>query len=223
MARAQITAFDLDGTLLDGQSGSLILKYLTRRGFIKPRTFLAAVWWGIRYKLHLPLRQAEPRELIFGDLRHLTPQQIDQLMQEFHDDVMVPRYRKAGIEVLRRHVEAGKHVALISATFDQVAQASRRYLGCEVALATFMERDAQGNYTGRVQGEVTAGDEKVVRLRAWANETFGADGWEVVSAYSDHYTDLTMLELATWPNAVNPGPTLRREADRREWPILDWQ
>jgi len=223
MARAQITAFDLDGTLLNGQSGTLILKYLTRRGLVKPRTFLAATWWGIRYKLHLPLRQNEVREGIFRDLAGLSTQQIDQIMQEFHDDVMVPRYREAGVAELRRRVKAGEHVVMISATFDHVAQAARAYLGCEAALATFMEQDEQGNYTGLVQGEVTAGPEKVRRIEAWANEAFGEGGWEIVAAYSDHYSDLPMLELATWPHAVNPGPTLRREAERREWPILDWK
>ena len=222
MARAAIAAFDLDGTLLDGQSGTLILGYLARRRLVSPKTTLLCSWWGVRYKLHLPFRQNEVRERIFRDLDRLSAGEIDRIMHEFHREVMVPRYRREGLEVLRSHREAGEHVALISATFNQVAQAAAEYLGADVALATVMERNAAGHFTGQVAGAVTAGPEKVVRIRAWADKRFGRDGWELVSAYGDHYTDLPLLEAARSCCAVNPGPTLRREAERRGWPVLDW-
>lgn len=222
MARALIAAFDLDGTLLDGQSGTLILGYLARRRLVTPKTTLMSGWWGVRYKLHLPLRQNEVRERIFGDLGELPPEQVDQIMRDFHCEVMVPRYRREGLETLRRCGADGLHTVLISATFDQVAQEAARYLGCDAALATVMERDAEGHYTGEVAGEVTAGPEKAARIRAWADAAFGRDGWEVARAYGDHYSDLPMLELARECYAVNPGPTLRREAARRDWPVLSW-
>lgn len=223
MARAAIAAFDLDGTLLDGQSGTLILWYLMRRGFLRFSTCAACAWWGIRYKLHLPFRQNEVRERIFADLHGMAPDDVCRVMREFHDEVMVPRYRCDGVAELRRHEQAGEHVALISATFDEVAQAAAAYLGCDVALATVMRRDADSRFTGEVEGEVTAGPEKVRRIRAWADETFGADGWELACAYGDHHTDLPLLEAAERCYAVNPGPTLRREAERRGWPVLKWR
>lgn len=223
MARAAIAAFDLDGTLLDGQSGTLILWYLMRRGFLRFSTCAACAWWGIRYKLHLPFRQNEVRERIFADLHGMAPDDVCRVMREFHDEVMVPRYRRDGVAELRRHEQAGEHVALISATFDEVAQAAAAYLGCDVALATVMRRDADGRFTGEVEGEVTAGPEKVRRIRSWADAAFGADGWELACAYGDHHTDLPMLEAAARCYAVNPGPTLRREAERRGWPVLSWR
>lgn len=223
MARARIVAFDLDGTLLDGQSGTLILRYLRKLGYVRLSTFVACAWWGVRYKLHLPFRQSEVRERIFADLHGLDPDEVRGLMRRFHQEVMVPRYRRDGVAEVRRHVEAGEHVALISATFDDVAQAAAEYLGCEAALATVMGRDADGRFTGEVEGEVTAGPEKVRRIRAWADETFGPDGWRLVAAYGDHHTDLPMLEAAERCYAVNPGPTLRREAERRGWQVLSWK
>lgn len=222
MARAVIAAFDLDGTLLRGQSGTLVLGYLVRRRFVTAKTAVLATWWGIRYKLHLPLRQNEVRERIFKDLSHLSAERVEQIMHDFHRDVMVPRYRPDGLAELRRHEEAGEHVALISATFDQIAQAAREYLGCDVALATVMRRDGEGRYTGEVDGATTAGPEKVVRIRTWADGRFGADGWELAYAYGDHHSDIPMLEAATTCYAVNPGPTLRREAERRGWQVLEW-
>ena len=218
-----IAAFDLDGTLLRGQSGTLIVNYLWRRRLIAFKTALACAWWGVRYKLHLPLRQNEVRERIYRDLDHLSAQQIHDVMKDFHDRVLVPRYRDAGLDELRRHEEAGEHVALVSATFNQIAQEAADYLGCDVALATIMERNAEGHFTGDVEGEVAEGPEKVERIKAWANEAFGTDGWSLTYAYGDHYSDLPLLESAVYSYAVNPGPTLRREAERRGWPILAWR
>jgi HAD superfamily hydrolase (TIGR01490 family) len=221
--KASIAAFDLDGTLLNGQSGSLIVRYLIVRRLLPLRTTLRCLWWGVRYKLHLPLRQNEVREVIYRSLNDLPPEGVHRIMASFHRDVMVPRYRPAGLAELRRREEAGEHVALISATFDLVADEAAAYLGCDVALATVMERDGHGRYTGAVQGSVVCGAEKVERVRDWADRTFGEDGWTLARAYGDHYTDVPLLEAAVVPNAVNPGPTLKRKAKRQGWNILNWK
>lgn len=223
MEQAVIAAFDLDGTLLRGQSGTLIVNYLWRRHLISLGTALACAWWGVRYKLHLPLRQNEVRERIYRALDHLSTRQIHDIMEDFHTRIMVPRYRPAGIAELRRYEEEGVHVALVSATFNQIAQAAMEYLGCDVALATVMERDAQGHFTGAVDGEVTEGPEKVVRIETWADDAFGVGGWSLGYAYGDHYSDVPLLSAAGHGYAVNPGPTLKREAERRGWPILEWK
>ena len=89
MTKARVVAFDIDGTLLQGQSGTLILKYLMTRRLVRIRTIALCSWWGIRYKLHLPYRQNEPRERIFTDLSQYTPEGIHRMMEMFHDDIMV--------------------------------------------------------------------------------------------------------------------------------------
>lgn len=221
--RVRIAVFDLDGTLLDGQSGTLVLRYLLQHHLISGKAGSKAAWWGIRYKLHLPFRQSEVREIIFEELRTLPPDRVRTIMRDFHEEVMVARYRADGMAELRRRREAGEFTVIVSATFDAIAQAARAHLGADAALATLMERDDEGCYTGRVLGEVTAGPEKVRRVRAFADEHFGAGRWRVVRAYGDHYTDLPLLEMAERCFAVDPGPTLRREAERRAWPQLTWK
>lgn len=223
MTKARVVAFDIDGTLLRGQSGTLILKYLMTRHLVRIKNIALCSWWGIRYKLHLPYRQNEPRERIFSDLSKYTPEGIHRIMEMFHDDVMVPRYRAEGVAQVKRHIEAGDHVALVSATFEEVAKVARDYLGCEAAMGTVMERDAAGRYTGAVEGETPAGEEKVRRIRQWADEAFGADGWELVHAYGDHHTDAPMLQMAQVAHAVNPDLALRRFARRQGWETLEWE
>ena len=182
MTKARVVAFDIDGTLLQGQSGTLILKYLMTRRLVRIRTIALCSWWGIRYKLHLPYRQNEPRERIFTDLSQYTPEGIHRMMEMFHDDIMVPRYRADGIAKVKEHVAAGA-----------------------------------------VAGETPAGEEKVRRIRTWADATFGKDGWELVHAYGDHHTDAPMLQMAQTAHAVNPDVMLRCHAKRLGWEILEWK
>lgn len=221
--RVRIAVFDLDGTLLDGQSGTLVLRYLLKHNLVSSKAGAKAAWWGVRYKLHLPHRQSEVREIIFQELCSQPPERVDEVMRVFHDEVMVPRYYPKGVEELHRRKADGEFTVIVSATFDDIAQAACAYLGADAALATLMERDASGAYTGRVLGEVTAGAEKLRRLRVFADERFGADGWALAHAYGDHYTDAPLLEAAQTCAAVNAGPTLRREARRRGWPQVSWE
>ena len=108
------------------------------------------------------------------------------------------------------------------ATFEEVARVAREYLGCETCMGTVMERDESGRYTGAVAGETPAGEEKVRRIRTWADATFGKDGWELVHAYGDHHSDVDLLSRAKEAFAVCPGSTLRPIAKKRGWQILDW-
>jgi phosphoserine phosphatase len=44
-----------------------------------------------------------------------------------------------------------------------------------------------------------------------------------VRAYSDHVSDAPLLEWADEPFAVNAHGPLRKLADMRGWPQLDWR
>ena len=65
----KIAVFDFDGTVISGQSGLLFSAYLLRRHLSSIARTLKLVWWGARYKLHLPQRQEEARELVVGERR----------------------------------------------------------------------------------------------------------------------------------------------------------
>ena len=85
---------------------------------------------------------------------------------------------------------------------------------CSVA-----ERDPGGRLTGRIIGRNCYGPEKLRRIR----ETLGRDNghWNVI-VYTDHHSDLPLLEWADSPRVVNPSSKLRRVAVERGYQILDW-
>lgn len=218
----QIAVFDYDGTCIDGQSGSLFTTYLLTHGMMSLPRALRLGWWGARYKLHLPYRQDEARELVFGALGEMTPERIAEVMRAFHDEVLGKKYRSAAIAEVTRRREEGCVTLLVSATFDVIAGAAAEVLGVDAVLATQMERDANGRYTGRVEGTVVAGAEKYRSVKRWCDDRFGAGAWRLAYAYGDHHSDEDLLSRAGEAFAVCPGQTLKSIAKKNGWEILDW-
>lgn len=218
----QIAVFDYDGTSVDGQSGSLFTTYLLSHGIMSLPRGLRLGWWGIRYKLHLPYRQDEARELVFGALGEMEPERIAEVMRSFHDEVLGKKYRQAAIEEVARRRAEGCVTLLVSATFDIIADAAAEVLGVDAVIATHMEKDAQGRYTGRVEGTVVAGAQKYLAVAEWCDEKFGAGAWRLAYAYGDHHSDEDLLSRAGEAFAVCPGQSLKSAAKKRGWQILDW-
>lgn len=221
--KIKLAVFDYDGTIISGQSGSLFSRYLLKHGLISKRTLARLFWWGARYVLHLPYRQNESRELIFRDLGIHSQAEAAQIMINFHNEVLLPRYRTAAIAEAKRREAEGCTTLLLSATFYDIAKAAADYLGIDNVIATHMELDEEGLFTGLVAGEVTAAAEKLKVATQWADEHLGQGVWELTYAYADHFSDEPLLTAAVYPCAVNPGPALKRIAKRKGWPIVDWK
>lgn len=220
--KVAVAVFDLDGTSVRGQSGALFTRYLFATGRMSLLRALRLGWWGIRYKLHLPYRQSEARELVFGALGGRSASEVDDIMVAFHDEVLAPRYRPQAIAEVQRCHEQGLVVLLVSATFEPIAEVSAREMGADGFMATRMERDGAGGYTGRVDGPVVAGEEKWRAVERWCDERLGPGRWELARAYADHHSDADLLARAQAAYAVCPGTTLERQAKRNGWKILDW-
>lgn len=218
-----VAVFDYDGTCIDGQSGSLIATWLMLNGYLSPYSVVGLAWWGVRYKLHLPFRQERARELIFRDLGKREPSEVDRIMVTFHDEVLLPRYRKCATDEIARRRREGCLTLLVSATFDPIAREAAKYLDVDGYAATHMELDAQGHYTGRVLGDVTEGSIKVETAKELARACMNEQPCYLEYAYGDHHSDVELLASAEHPYVVSPGPTLKREARKRGWPILDWK
>lgn len=218
-----LAVFDYDGTCIDGQSGALIAMWLERNGYLSPYTALGLAWWGFRYKLHLPYRQERARELMFRDLGKMPHDEVVDLMVRFHDEVLADRIRPQAVQEIARLKEEGCVVVLVSATYKAIAREAAEQLDVDGFVATQMEVDEQGHYTGRVMGDVIAGQYKVDTAANWANEHLGENAWYLAYAYGDHHTDTKLLAAAEHPFAVSPGPTLKKKAEKRGWTILDWK
>jgi len=175
----RVAVFDFDGTVVRGQSGALLATYLWRHGLVSPKRVVALGWWGVRYKLGLPKRQNEARELVFGAFGGHPANEVDDLLSSFYDEVMADRIRPVAVrEIARRH-EEGCKTLLVSATFSGHRSQGCLAVGADGYIATEMERDEHGNYTGRVLGTVVEGAEKVWASVRWCDAHYGPGAWSL--------------------------------------------
>ena len=74
-----VAVFDFDGTLINGQSGTLFTRYLRSNGMMSPGSLARLAWWGIRYKLHAPFKQEEARELVLSHVSLMPTERVSVL------------------------------------------------------------------------------------------------------------------------------------------------
>ena len=141
--------------------------------------------------------------------------------ERFMQDVIRPAMKPAAIELVQSHLRAGDMVVITSATNEFVTRPIAQAFGVQELIATELERDATGWFTGALQGQPNMREGKVVRMNEW----LAARGlsWETVEStfYSDSMNDVPLLERVNHPVATNPEPRLRALAQERGWRVLD--
>ena len=209
--------FDLDGTLVVGQTTVLLVRFLRKAGIVSRAFVMGTGLWFVGYKLGIIKVSERSREKGAGVFAGLPEQEVDELMERFTREVLVPRFHPAATAALAEHVAEGDRVMVISAALDPVVKALCRHLGVDQFVGTPCEV-AEGRYSGRLTGPSPHAAEKVRVAEAFM-QRWGADPAECW-AYADHGTDLPLLQSVGHPVAVNPRPVLLEAARRAGWPIL---
>lgn len=219
----EIAVFDFDGTCIDGNSPVLLVKYLLKKGKVRMSVLLRILAWGIAYKTHLPQNEAWVRSLVFASFEGMDKDEADKEMYQFYDDWIATHIRQDALAVMQGHLDAGREVWFVSATFDPIIVRARRDIPFDHHVATKMKVDEQGRYTRQVEGRPVEGAEKLRQIEAHADEVYGKGNWHLAYAYGDHYSDAVLLAAADHPCAVTPGPTLQRHAEKEGWEIAHWK
>jgi HAD superfamily hydrolase (TIGR01490 family) len=213
-----LALFDLDNTLLAGDSDYLWGEYLVERGIVDGKNYAREnerfyreyqagtldIHAWLEFQLN-PLAAHEPN--FMRELRH-------RFLQEKIQPIILP----AGRDLIERHRAHGDIPLIITATNSFITQPIAALLGIIHLLATEPEM-VDGRFTGRVSGVPCFREGKVERLSAWLSEhRMDLNGsW----FYSDSHNDLPLLQMVEHPVAVNPDDTLAHYAASRAWPILD--
>lgn len=212
-----LAIFDLDNTLLDGDSDYLWGRFLVSRGIVDCERYerendrfyrdyrdgTLDIEEFLRFSLE-PLRR-HPRDL------------LERLREQFVREQIAPIMLAAARELIARHRAAGDTLMIITATNAFVTAPIAAGFGIEHLIAT-LPAEENGRFTGEVAGIPAFRDGKVRRLEQWLDEQGG--DLTGSSFYSDSHNDLPLLERVERPVAVDPDPRLLETAVSRGWAIL---
>jgi HAD superfamily hydrolase (TIGR01490 family) len=219
MTRGRLVLFDLDHTLLSGDSDVLWCDFLMDRGLLDRAAFAPRnADMAARYRAGAVGAQ-EFADFYVGTLAGKTAAQWEDLRQEFLVTQVIPRVPAAALELVQRHQHAGDLVVMTTATNRFITELTAAHFGIEHLLATEPEV-ANGVFSGRCCGTLNMRAGKVERLHGWLAARAGRLDQFDSTAYSDSINDLALLEAVDEPVAVDPDSRLALVARERGWPIL---
>lgn len=213
-----LALFDLDNTLLAGDSDFEWAQFLIDRGVLDRKIYEARnQTFYDQYKAGT----LDIHEFLDFQLKPLS-QYPRTVLDAWHGAYMreriLPMIRDSARALVDKHRD--EVCVIITATNSFVTAPIARAFGIEHLIATEPEiRD--GTYTGGVSGTPCFREGKVERLEAW----LAGRGESVKSVlkstfYSDSHNDLPLLEQVHHPVAVDPDAALRAHANARGWPII---
>ena len=212
-----LAIFDLDNTLIGGDSDTLWGQFLIEEGIVQKDDYER------RHERYY-------RDYLNGalDIFAFLGFQLEILAQHDNDTlrvwrgkyierkikpIMLPKARA----LLHTHRVKGDTLLIVTATNRFLTEPIAALLDVEHLIATEPEI-IDGRYSGRVCGTPAFAAGKVARLSDWLvkqGKSY-AETW----FYSDSHNDLPLLHAVTHPVAVDPDVTLAQAASINRWPVI---
>ena len=213
---AYIAFYDLDHTILTGNSATALVEESRKRGVMSPAQYRHAVWLALLYKMSL----GDPVKMItrmLSWLKGLKESDIKLLCEEIYQTIIQKTIRPEILESFEMHRSSGAAVVLLSSATEPICEVVVRHLVLDAMICTHLEI-SNGAFTGHTRGKLVYGVEKKHRMLNFCAENACEPGkaWY----YGDSHTDRHVMEAVGNPVAVSPDKGLKKIAIRQKWPIL---
>ncbi|MFO1320149.1 MAG: HAD family hydrolase [Burkholderiales bacterium] len=215
----RLALFDLDNTLLAGDSDFEWAQYLIERGVLDREVYEAR---NLQFYEQYRAGTLDIHEFLNFQLKPLSRHrraELEAWRADFVERKILPMVSRKARDLVNRHAADAR--AVVTATNSFVTRPIALEFGIEHLVATDPEEDASGEFTGGVRGQPAFRDGKVVRVEAWLaalglSWSSFAETW----FYSDSLNDLPLLSRVTNPVAVDPDATLEAHARANGWRVI---
>ena len=212
--------FDVDGTLINGQSQKLMISYFYRKKKVGILFLLKIYLWFLLYKLGIASKGTSLMKKGYQLVKEIKKEEFKNYINDFFEKEIKPKIYPQAMERLNLHKKKGHEVILVSKSCKFLIDIIKEYLKVSFSIATELEVK-NGILTGKIKGKIIYGKErlKVIKELALKNQ------WNLKKsyAYGDHISDLPLLQAVGHPVVVNPDRKLKKEARRNNWEIYFWK
>lgn len=216
----ELALFDLDNTLLSGDSDFEWAQFLIGKGILDREIQEAK---NIQFYEQYKAGTLDIYEFLAFQLAPLTRHsraELDAWHLEFMTKHIRPIMGDAARKQVQQHLDAGHLCALVTATNSFVTGPIAREFGIANLIATVPACE-QGAFTGLPRGTPAFKEGKINRVEAWLeSQGLWWGSFDKTWFYSDSHNDLPLLELVSHPIAVDPDDKLRQTAQAKAWQII---
>lgn len=212
-----LAIFDLDNTLLGGDSDYLWGRYLAENSIVDPQSYHDT---NLAFYHDYQSGQLDINaflQFVFEPLAKNSMQDLLAWRADYLQQKILPIILPKGLDLIEQHRQQGDTLLIITATNSFLTTPIAELLKIDNLIATDPEM-LDGRYTGKVFGVPSFQHGKVERLQHWLAE----HQQDLAGSYfySDSHNDLPLLEQVDTPIAVDPDDKLAEVARQRDWKIL---
>ncbi|MDB9996352.1 HAD-IB family hydrolase [Gammaproteobacteria bacterium] len=218
MSKPALVIFDLDNTILNGDSDYAMINYLVHTQALDESA-------GKQNQLFI--EDYQRGELDFDAYTTfalsayigMTRSEINEFMLPFVAKVIEPMINTLALKIIHDHGDSGDTILLASATNELIVQPIAQRLDIHNVIGTQV-KFINGKCTGEYIPPSALGAGKKLLVQQWMQKN-NFDDFSGVTFYSDSINDLPLLEAVDFPKAVNPDAMLEKISLERGWEIID--
>ncbi|WPC76837.1 HAD family hydrolase [Vibrio porteresiae] len=211
--------FDMDDTLIDGDTSMLWNEFLFAKGLIADPDFLRRDKELMGLYAIGKMDMEQYLQFAMTPILELSTQEVDRLVDEYVETDIMRRVFPQAHTLIDELTHNQIPMLIISATVSFIVKAVAKRLGIEHALGIDMKVE-HGRYTAKIEGIPSYREGKVLRLQNWLKEHSAS-----VSAthfYTDSINDLPLCQQSDYAYLINPDPLLAEYAHTPNWHVLSW-
>jgi HAD superfamily hydrolase (TIGR01490 family) len=213
----KLAIFDLDNTLIGGDSDCLWGDFLSEQGYIDSDAYKKG---HERFYEQYTAGTMNIYEFLEFQLKVLADNdrtQLEEWRKCFVEEKIKPIMLPKAIELINEHRDKNHELLIITATNRFITEPIANAFNIDNLIACEPEM-VDGQYTGKVSGTPSFNEGKVTRLQEWLEKR----GQEVEESwfYSDSHNDIPLLKEVDHAIAVDADEKLLEEAKKQNWPII---
>lgn len=202
----ELVIFDLDGTLIKGQSQKLFIKFLWKKGVVSSWFYIRLMLWFLLYRLHIINEPGKIATHAFSFLKQMPRKKLSSIVDSFFNQVLIHQFYQDALLIIKEHQKNGRQIFIVSNAFDTLVERAARHINADGYIATKL-KEHNGILNGEIDGNINYGQEKAkgVTELSLKNGLSLEDSW----GYADHPSDIAFLKLMQYPFVVNARKSLK--------------
>ena len=215
----KLTIFDLDNTILNGDSDYSWIEFLIKNNYVDAKSYEEKNKYFFDQYHQGTLDIAEYAGFSIGSFIEIGKERLPEILDKFLLTVIEPMINIYALRLIHKHYENDDQLLLASATNKVLVDLIAKRLEFPNVIATIPEQ-INGTFTGKILEPSALGEGKLLRVKEWMDKN-GYKDFSGTTFYSDSINDLPLLESVEKPIAVNPDDKLREISINNSWEIVN--